>query len=385
MRRVVFWMHLIAGVSAGVVVVVMAATGLVLTYERQLVAWSERHYRTPAPAAGTRVPIDLLVGVAADRAAPAGATVTIARDEAAPVIVARGRTDMIFVGPYSGQIVGRGHTRWRAFFRTVTAWHRWLGGGPERRAAGRAVTGASNLAFLFIVISGAWLWMPRHWSRQQLAQVLWFRRGLSPKARDFNWHHVVGIWTLVPLAVVVASAVPLSYPWASDALYRLVGDTPPARRPRDARPASPPGREIVASTAAAAPRVALESLVTMAAQREPQWRTMTIRLPDATDRAVQVTVDGGNGGQPHLRSLLTFDAASGTLLRREAFTDQGPGRRARALLRFAHTGEVFGVVGQTVAGLVSLGSLVLVYTGVALSWRRWRRWRARAGEPRAAA
>ncbi len=109
------------------------------------------------------------------------------------------------------------------------------------------------------------------------------------------------------------------------------------------------------------------------------------RLPDATERAVQGTVDGGNGGQPHLRSLLTFDAASGTLLRREAFTDQGPGRRARALLRFAHTGEVFGVVGQTVAGLVSLGSLVLVYTGVALSWRRWRRWRARAGEPRAAA
>lgn len=385
MRRVVFWMHLVAGVSAGAIVVVMSATGLVLTYERQLVAWSERHYRTPVPAVGTRLPIDVLVGAAADRGAPGSATVTIGRDAAAPVIVARGRTDLTFVGPYSGQVLGQGHSRWRVFFRTVTDWHRWLGGGPERRAAGRAVTGASNLAFLFVVVSGAWLWIPRHWTRRQFAQVLWFRRGRSPQARDLNWHHVIGIWTLVPLSVVVASAVPISYPWASDALYRMVGDTPPPRQPGNARPAPSPGHQAVASTAAAGPRVALESLVRLAAQREPRWRTMTLRLPDATDRTVQLTVDRGDGGQPHLRSLLTFDAASGALLRLEAFTDQGPGRRARALLRFAHTGEVFGVVGQTVAGLVSLGSLVLVYTGGALSWRRWRRWRARAAEPRAAA
>jgi hypothetical protein len=46
-------------------------------------------------------------------------------------------------------------------------------------------------------------------------------------------------------------------------------------------------------------------------------------------------------------------------------------------LRFAHTGEVAGIVGQTVAGLASAGGALLVWTGLALAWRRFRSWSAR--------
>jgi uncharacterized iron-regulated membrane protein len=59
-------------------------------------------------------------------------------------------------------------------------------------------------------------------------------------------------------------------------------------------------------------------------------------------------------------------------------------------LRFAHTGEIYGLLGQTVAGLVSLGAVVLVYTGMALALRRLVAWidrqsgRAREERPRAA-
>jgi hypothetical protein len=47
------------------------------------------------------------------------------------------------------------------------------------------------------------------------------------------------------------------------------------------------------------------------------------------------------------------------------------------LLRFAHTGEVAGIVGQTVAGLVSAGGAFLVWTGLALAFRRFRVWAGR--------
>ncbi|MGY0626884.1 MAG: PepSY-associated TM helix domain-containing protein, partial [Paraglaciecola chathamensis] len=33
-------------------------------------------------------------------------------------------------------------------------------------------------------------------------------------------------------------------------------------------------------------------------------------------------------------------------------------------------GEYFGVIGQTIAGLVSLIACILVYTGMLLAWRR---------------
>ena len=53
----------------------------------------------------------------------------------------------------------------------------------------------------------------------------------------------------------------------------------------------------------------------------------------------------------------------------------------RDRLRFAHTGEVAGLPGQLIAGLASLGAVVLGYTGLALSLRRFAAWRARRGRP----
>ena len=55
------------------------------------------------------------------------------------------------------------------------------------------------------------------------------------------------------------------------------------------------------------------------------------------------------------------------------------------MLRFAHTGEVLGLPGQAIAGLVSLGGVVLVYTGFALSYRRFVAWCARRRRPADAA
>ena len=40
-------------------------------------------------------------------------------------------------------------------------------------------------------------------------------------------------------------------------------------------------------------------------------------------------------------------------------------------MRHGHTGEFLGFWGQTLAGVVSLITCVVVYTGLALSWRRF--------------
>ena len=41
LRTLLFWPHLIAGVLAGAVILLMSITGVVLMYERQIVAWAE--------------------------------------------------------------------------------------------------------------------------------------------------------------------------------------------------------------------------------------------------------------------------------------------------------------------------------------------------------
>jgi uncharacterized iron-regulated membrane protein len=46
-------------------------------------------------------------------------------------------------------------------------------------------------------------------------------------------------------------------------------------------------------------------------------------------------------------------------------------------MRFVHTGEYYGLTGQTIAGIASLGGALLVWTGLALAYRRFRAWLAR--------
>jgi uncharacterized iron-regulated membrane protein len=261
----------------------------------------------------------------------------------------------------------------RAFFRGVTDWHRWLGAGGEGRAAGRAVTGASNLLFLFIVASGFYLWWPRTWTRKSLRAVTWFRRGQGGKARDFNWHNVIGFWSAVPLFVVVLSGVVISYTWASNLVYRVVGEEPPAQQQRGA----PPGGAQQQGAPAAPPLDGLDGLLARAERQVEGWRSIQMQVPQKPDAPVTFSIDRGNGGQPHLRAQLALDRATGGVVRWEPASNNTAGRRLRSWLRFAHTGEVYGLAGQTVAGIVSLGGAFLVFTGLSLAWRRLYAWRAR--------
>ena len=72
---------------------------------------------------------------------------------------------------------------------------------------------------------------------------------------------------------------------------------------------------------------------------------------------------------------------SGTVAKAELFESLSAGRRLRSWLRFAHTGEIYGLTGQTIAGLATAGGAVLVYTGIALALRRLAAWIARRREP----
>jgi uncharacterized iron-regulated membrane protein len=380
LRSVIFWMHLCCGVAAGVVVLIMSVTGVALTYEKQVLEWADRRAWTVPPQVDARQlpPETLLAKVieAQPGAAPTG--ITLRADASAPATVTLDGNKALLVDPYSGAIIGEPPAALRSFFRTMTTWHRYLALEGASRATGKAITGAANLAFLFIVISGIYLWFPRVWTWMQFKNVLWFRGGLAAKARDFNWHNVIGFWSAVPLAIVVAGAVPISYPWASNLAYRLVGDTPPpppaaaAARPAGERSEQPKPRHVTGG---------LDASWAAAQAQVPAWRTISTRLATSERAPIVLTVDEGYGGQPQKWQTLTIDRASASTTKTETFASLSAGRRARSWLRFAHTGEFYGLAGQTIAGIVSAGGAVLVYTGIALACRRliaWLRRRSRA-------
>ncbi|HJU93350.1 MAG TPA: PepSY-associated TM helix domain-containing protein, partial [Pyrinomonadaceae bacterium] len=282
-----------------------------------------------------------------------------------------GRETTLFVNPYTGVILGEGSPKVRSFFRGVTEWHRWLGAKGDNRTVARAITGACNLGFLFLVASGFYLWWPRNWNLKSLRNVTWFRRGLPSKARDFNWHNTIGFWSAVPLFIIVLSAVVISYTWAGNLVYRVIGETPPAPRPNQQAP-----------TSSSTPTLNnLDAAWLRAKQQVGDWRSITLQLPTSESAPLTFNIDRGNGGQPQKRGQLVLNRATGDVVRWEPFSANTRGRQLRSILRFAHTGEVGGIIGQTIAGLVSLGGAILVITGLALATRRFLAWVAKRAKP----
>ena len=88
-RSVVFWMHLVCGVVAGVVVLIMSITGVALTYEKQMLEWADRGAWTAPSLVGARhlPPETLLAKAAAAQPGLAPTGFTLRAPAAAPATV----------------------------------------------------------------------------------------------------------------------------------------------------------------------------------------------------------------------------------------------------------------------------------------------------------
>jgi uncharacterized iron-regulated membrane protein len=106
---------------------------------------------------------------------------------------------------------------------------------------------------------------------------------------------------------------------------------------------------------------------------------ISARMPSRPDGLVTFFIqEPAASWHPSPRSQLVLDPFTAEVVKWEPFAAQNPGRRLRAWVRPLHTGEAAGVLGQSVVLAASTGGVVLVWTGIALAWRRFRGWRRRA-------
>ncbi|MGB0661137.1 MAG: PepSY-associated TM helix domain-containing protein [Mangrovicoccus sp.] len=365
-RRVIFWLHLAIGILVGLFIALMSLTGVLLTYEAQMEAWA-KNAAIEVPGGAEPLGTDALLAAAISLGGQAGQSLVLPRDpgEAVSLVAGRGRETVI--NPYTGEAVPDAGAAMSETMFKVMALHRWLSLSGRTELGGEIVK-ISNLLFFGLLLSGAYLWLPRIWRWSQLKIRLWFRAGLpTVQARDNNWHHVLAFWSVIPLFLIILSGVVISYPWASGMIYSLTGEEAPKGRPAPMRIELPQG---LAEAQLAPGASELGPLLAEAGQElAPNWRRVTLILPQAEAAAVMVTFDSGNGQQTGRQLPVVVDRNSGAVMALER-PEASPASEWRRYFRFVHTGQVYGIWGQTIAGLASLISLVLVYTGISAGLRR---------------
>jgi uncharacterized iron-regulated membrane protein len=424
LRKVLFWAHLVAGVVVGLIILVMAATGTLMSFERQITE-AANGFKISVPADGKKLGAEELLA-ALKEAEPGAApnSMTIRQEADAPVAFQYGREKTLFADPYTGKVLGEGAKKTRAFFQFVNGLHRWLALQGPAKDIGQGVTSAAALVFFLMILSGLYLWIPKRWTRKGIQVIATFQGGLKGRARDWNWHNVLGIWFAVPLLTISTTGIIMAYPWANRAMFALVGEQPPPPRGQEGdKPAATGGegrsRRGGADAADAsqagegrghregnrgAPDNGTARREGNGERREgggrgPQapavwpdstsgwnaafltaegvssgWQSIQFQMP----RGMQGTfaISDSHRGRPDLKQNVTVDLATAAVVKVEKFDSQSLGRRLRMWVRWVHTGEAGGWAGQLLAALSTMAAVGLIWTGLALSWRRFARWRA---------
>ncbi|WP_411828089.1 PepSY-associated TM helix domain-containing protein [Luteolibacter sp. AS25] len=368
LKKIVFWLHLVAGIFSGSIVLVMAVTGLTLAYERQITDWAD-DFKISGEPTSSSLEIGELLPSTAD---PALSGILFEKDPQRPVALKYGREKTEFYDPYTGIPLGEGNTAVRSFFHTVVGLHRWLGLEGAARPVGKTIVGIANLIFLFLIISGIFIWLPKKWTIKTLRSITLWKRGLKGKARDWRLHNVAGIWAALPLLVIVPCGTVIAFPWASDLVYKIVGETPPPHGKKKRGHGKPEGPAIEINTRS------LDQALATAKAEFPEWQTIQMDIPPK--KFVTVSISDMHRGRPDKRREIRVNSKSGEIEQIEDFSSLSTGRQARTWIRWIHTGEAGGMPGQTLAGLSAASTILLIWSGFALSWRRFRNRRRKTAQ-----
>jgi sulfite reductase (NADPH) flavoprotein alpha-component len=346
LRTLLLWTHLALGLSAAVVLAIVAITGAYITFQVPLERWL-----TPIPPVAS-VPDapDLAAFVATverELASERVAQVEVRRNGDATIAALRNQA-LVFIDPIDGSILG---VRERSLFSigTLTRAMRVLHTNLLLGRRGHDIVIIATLECLLLAASGLWLWWRRkHW------RFAW--KG-SPFRVSWDLHNATGIWFLLPVVVIAVTGLLLPYPGIA---YRMAGVT---AEPWRALPTSgEPGM-------AGSEPMSLASVLAVADSA----------LPGPTE---SLTIPGGPRGSYGVRKATHsafVDQYTGRLIGVEPNNANHP---VLVQIEHAHTGALFGIAGRAVWTVASLMLALMTVTGVLLGWKRlmitFGRWRADA-------
>ncbi len=364
-RTIIFWGHLISGLVIGSVILVMGVTGALMSFEPQIVELTERRV-SKVNAPGTeveRLSLTEMIENAGKANPKTPATAIIAYSDPGAAFLVNFKEKAVFVNPYTGETLG-GRSQAHEFLHQVENIHRRLAAGES----GRTVTHACNAAFFVMILSGLYLWWPRKWSKPVLNSVLFFNPHLSQKAKNWNWHNVIGFWCSPLLLITTLTGLVISYSWANNLLFRLTGNEPPSAMQRMV----PKADEITGETA---PEIKMlstnwDGLFMQAQENAPSWKSMSIRL--GREPGMHSTAYIKEAGNPSFASSqLKMDPTTAEIKQWEPFAEQNSGRKLKAWIVPIHTGQAGGIWGGILAFIAASGAIMLIYTGFSMAWRRF--------------
>lgn len=216
-RKSVRTIHLVLGLTSGLLVVFLGLTGCVLAFQREIEN-SLQSYRYVTPQQLPYLPPAQIGRIAsAELPGKVAHSVTYGRRRDAAV-VAFYHDDpeyyyLVYVDPYSGAVL-KVKDMDHDFFRIVVNGHFYLWLPPK---IGKPVVASATLVFVVMMISGIVLWWPKNKAaRQQRFTVKWNARW---RRVNYDLHNVLGFYASWVAIFIALTGLVWGFEWVSRSVY----------------------------------------------------------------------------------------------------------------------------------------------------------------------
>ncbi|MCD8186857.1 MAG: PepSY domain-containing protein [Rikenellaceae bacterium] len=226
MKKIFKKIHLWLSVPFGLIISIICFTGAMLVFEQEFMQLCYRDRYYVKEVAERPLPIDRLV---AQVSATLPDSVTISSVNISPnpkkayqMGLSQPRRASVYVDQYTGEV------KWQyqraAFFTTMFRAHRWLLDSMKPDGGvfvGKLMVGISTLVFVFVLITGLIIWIPK--SRKALKNRLKISVNKGLKRFWYDLHVAGGIYALILLLIMALTGLTWSFSWYRAGFYKVFG------------------------------------------------------------------------------------------------------------------------------------------------------------------
>ena len=364
LRKIIFELHKILGLTTGIVVFIVAITGCCWAFRDEIESLYDDYKKVSPQNEPILTPTE--AKMYAQEVFPNNhihGTLFKKADDAIEVIFYDPEPEFyqsVFLNPYTGNVI-QVDDHLSGFFAFILKGHMrlWL-----PKDIGEQVVGASILVFMLIIISGIFLWVPK--KRKNLKQRLQFewKSGTRWKRKNFDLHTIIGFY-ICSLALILAfTGSVMSYNWMKYVLYKSLGGDKEAAFIIPENIGTPNQDEDV---------LPIDLLLPKLQAASPNAESFELHYPTGPEASIYVEVSNSSGLY-YDSDFRFFDQH--TLEEIETPSIYGKYENAKVadkILRMnydIHIGAIGGIAGKIIAFLVSLLTASLPVTGILLWYGR---------------
>lgn len=369
-KNIWFKLHLILGLSAGFILLIVGFTGSMLSFEKEILnAINQNTYKVTVFDEGKLSTKELLEKFQEQKPQAKINAITISsfEDDSVSINVAgegenarKGVT--YYVNPYTAEILPE--LKGVSFFKTVENIHRRL----LLNDFGKQVVAISVVSLLVLMFSGIYIYFPR--LKKSFLQSLTLN--FQSKGRFFlsNLHGVIGMWVIPFYLVTSLTGLYWSYDFVSNGLHSITGVEKPKKSQmkgsqKEAKSEMPMSEKISLDDVS----LAVDTFKNLL---EDKYSSANLRFPQ---KGTIYSFDylSINSAHERAKNKIEFDIKTNEVLKHEKYEDKTLTRKLMGSILPLHTGEYFGVIGQTLMFLASLMMPLFAITGLMLYIKRTKK------------